>query len=105
MVKRCAICDQPITDRGRRYCADCRNWERDVNSKANSVGDIGCDHVLGLAVDKQVRMTIEVTLSLYEQAKLTALDSQYRYCPMCGECIRDEQGKLIVGQAWEDGEG
>lgn len=26
--KRCAICDQPIRDKGRKYCAECIRDER-----------------------------------------------------------------------------
>lgn len=100
--KHCAICDQPITDKGRKYCAECRDWERQVNSSANAIKDEGCDHVI--AYDRDIFDGTSMLCHLSLHTKSDEYSTEFRYCPMCGECIRDEQGRLIVGEAWEAGE-
>lgn len=30
--KLCTVCDLPITDKGTKYCPECRQWMKDVDS-------------------------------------------------------------------------
>jgi len=98
-AKKCAICGEAITDGGRKYCAECRNWEREANKKAATFGE--CDHVIGLHEDAARGYSLAY---LSKHDKDASVSYPFGYCPICGEFIRDEKGGLIVGEAWESGE-